>query len=152
MVCDPDSDMCIKKGAFNTGHGGKEVVPTTAAVTTMRFEIAGTFVSGAPLEFTADSVSGTLSAFNYATRLLIQSHDFMSFQGNYLNQAGVDFEFTSEAMALANGVPMPIQFNASSIGGVYTFEVLDPGGGFLAGGVGEDGRSDLELTLAPIES
>jgi hypothetical protein len=83
--------------------------------------------------------------------MLITSNDFFSFQGNYTDATGNNFMYASQANALANGIPISIVFNASTQDGVVTFDVLDANtGDFLAGGVGEDGRSTLTLdTSAP---
>jgi len=137
----------IPPGTYSLSGGGKFLA--NSAVSVLRLDLSGAAASDDPNSF-SDSVDigGSLRAFNYLTRTLIESVSFSSLQGTLLG--GGDLMAMGEGTAIVNGVPTNIDFDAAKTGGVITFEVRNADtGALLAGGTGEPGRAALELTITP---
>jgi hypothetical protein len=132
-----------------TVDGGGKFLATNRTVCTLRVDLSGTGVFSAPSSFSDNSdIAGSLRAFNYLTRTLIQSVAFSFIQGKLLSNG--DLVLNSTGTATVNGVLTNIRFDAVKRGGVVTFEVRNAEtGGVLAGGTGEPGRATLSLTVTP---
>jgi hypothetical protein len=133
--------------AQGQGGGGGKFLEPDASVSTLRFQLSAQAAVSDANTFTAYSgITGGLSAFNYATRSLIESTSFSFFQGVLLG--GGDAQVSAEGRATVNGMHTKFVFNAAVIDGAVSFEITNPNTGeVLAGGMGEEGRSALSLTI-----
>ena len=130
-----------------TGRGSAKAVLDDGSVSIIRFEIAGTGAPIPPDSFgDADNITGSLQAFNYATRTLIDSVRFSSVQGR--RSAGGDVFIIATGSVRANGQATNMVLIATKSDGIVTFDIRNRDTGvFLAGGTGETGRADLRLTV-----
>ena len=151
--CDP-GDPCLNgvcgrsiASLAYTGRGSAKAVLADGSVSIIRFEIAGTGVPIPPDSFgDTDNISGSLQAFNYATRALIDSVRYSGVQGR--RSADGDVFIVATGSARANGRPINIVLMATNADGVIAFDIRNrETGAFLAGGTGETGRADLRLTV-----
>jgi len=101
--------------------------------------------AGAFLDTT--EIAGTLKAFNYSTRTLIESRAFSLLRGTVSNGT---VTLSGVATASVNGALMDVAFDAARTNGVVTFEIRNSvTAAVLARGTGEAGLSTLELSIAP---
>jgi hypothetical protein len=130
---------------FSELGGGKFLMDGTVSM--CRVEVTGQAATDDP-GTVSDSmdVGGSVSAFNYWTETYVESTSISSFQASF---GGGGFTATGTAEALVDGVPAQIGFVASE-GGSGVICTVSDGSGVLAGGVGETGRADLELTITPV--
>jgi hypothetical protein len=117
----------------------------------MRVDLGAETATSDPAAFSASSdIGGSLRAYNYATRTLIESVSFSLLEGTFLD--GGEFEVNAEGSAMVNGMLTNIGFTAFTENGQTFFSIdsldedsnlVDP----LAYGTGEPGRSDLGLNI-----
>jgi len=92
-------------------------------------------------------IAGSLRAFNYSTRTLIESEQFSLVQGTL---SGGNVKVSGFATAAVNGTLTDIVFEAARTNGIVTFEIRHAGtGAILARGTGEAGLAALDLTIGP---
>jgi hypothetical protein len=129
--------------------GGKFLQQPAAAVSILSLQVSGEVVSDSANSFRFADIDGDVSAFNYATRMLIDPVYLSSLTGT--QSASGDLVVTGVGVASVNGVNTNIQLNVASISGNITFDVADANSGkILAGGTGEPGLASLEfLTGTP---
>jgi hypothetical protein len=133
---------------YETGGGGKFTTTGTsgAPVSTLRFAASSKANTGTANSFSdATAINGSLSAFNYSSRTLIESANFLFLQGTV---SANEQRVTGRARALVNSVQTNITFELVKIGGVIKFEIRNADTNtVLAGGTGEAGRSAFDLTI-----
>ena len=135
---------------YTTGGGGK-FLASGGPVSTLRFDASGTADTGTANLFNdANPVNGSLRAFNYSSRTLIESSNFLFLQGKI---SGNELRVSGRARALVNSVGTDITFELVKIGGVITFEIRNANtSSVLASGTGEAGRAAFDLTIGPQSS
>ncbi len=145
----PDFVNGIVPTNYTSGGGGKFLPSTTMGVSIIRLDLSGRADTGNVTSFSdTSSINGSISIFNHSTRTLIESVSFSSLGGRFLG--GGDLALNGIGSARVDGVLTNIEFNFSKRSGVITFEIRNSDTGvILADGVGETGRSELELTITP---
>jgi len=131
---------------YSMTGGGKFLVDS--AVSMVRLQLSGHAATANP-DSLRDSVhvTGELSGFEYASRTLLDSIAFSSFQAT---RTGGGFTASGKGTANVNGAPRNIEFTATTTGGVTTFEVSDADTSeVLLGGTGEDQRAAFDLSVTP---
>lgn len=134
-----------KPPGYTTGGGGK-FTASGGPVSTLRLDATGTADTGTASSFSdANAINGSLRAFNYSSRTLIESSEFSSLQGTV---SGSDLRVVGNAKALVNSVQTNITFELVKIAGVIRFEIRNADTSVvLAGGTGEAGRATFDLTI-----
>jgi hypothetical protein len=129
----------------HTLEGGGKFL-TNTFVSLVRLDLQGTVASQSPGSFTDfHHLEGSLSAFNHETRTLVEATAFSSLD---VTTSGADFSATGTGVAVIDSAFVDIEFEASETGGTVEFHVREAGElDDLAGGVGETGRADFELTI-----
>jgi hypothetical protein len=130
------------------------VITPAGGVSIIRFNLSGTGGIGTgvfsdPDTFGAsDDIAGSLRAFAYPTRTLIETVSFTDVEAT---SSGGDVNLMGEGTAMVNGMLTDIAFSATKTQGEIAFEIFDAETSkFLAGGTGEPGRATLELTITPL--
>jgi hypothetical protein len=133
---------------YKTGGGGKFTTTGTsgAPVSTLRFDAGSTADTGTASSFIdANSINGSLRAFNYSSRTLIESTDFLLLQGTV---SANEQRVSGRARALVNSVQTNITFEVVKIAGMIRFEIRNADTNtILAGGTGEAGRATFDLAI-----
>jgi hypothetical protein len=139
-----------KPPGYTTGGGGK-FTASGGPVSTLRLDATGTADTGTASSFSdANAINGSLRAFNYSSRTLIESSDFSLLQGTV---SGNELRVAGNGRALVNSVQTNITFEMVKIGGVIRFEIRNAEtSSVLAGGTGEAGRATFDLTITPASS
>ena len=135
------SRMCVE---YTLTGGGKFL--DGGKVSFVRVDVTGeAAVEGDGPVCDSTDVMADMEAFNHDTNTLVNDFELSSFT---VTIAGPnDFSAVGTGTALVDGSPMDVGFEANKGGGGVDFDVGDPNGtSSLAGGVGEAGRSDFELT------
>lgn len=150
--CPPDKchqGVCGEPEVVWSGSGGGKLTSASMGVSVVRLLASGSGSSIPPDGFGAVAqISGSLSAFNYRSRALIQSTSFSAAQGS-ASPSG-NLSLTTVGPGVINGTPATILLTADRIAGKLTFEVYNADTGqLLAGGIGETGRAALEVLIAP---
>ena len=129
-------------------EGGGKFLGDFSQVSMVRLELSGKISSVDASSIDDNSeITGSLSAYEYLTRTLVESIALDAFQATI---SGADFTASGSGTALVNGVLTNIEFTATKAGSDVTFEVSDADSStFLAGGMGETGRAAFELTVTP---
>ncbi len=129
-------------------EGGGKFLGGLSEVSMVRLELSGKISSEDPTSIDDDTeISGSLSAYEYLTRTLVESIALDTFQAT---RSGADFTASGSGSALVNGTLTNIEFTATKTGSDVTFAVHDAdSSAFLAGGMGEAGRAAFELTVTP---
>jgi hypothetical protein len=118
-------------------------------VSIMRLSLTGTGFSIDTDGFGAvNGIAGTLTSFNFLNMIEVDTSTFDGVQGSLSANGDVNLALTGPAQV--KGVMIPIVLVATKTAGVIDFELTNAvTGQILAGGIGEVGRSDLELTIRP---
>jgi hypothetical protein len=142
-----DSFECLSEcpcHGYSLGGGGKFLMNTHVSL--VRLELESSVATSTPGSFSDfRSITGSLSAFNHATRTLVESTALATLE---VTTSGADFSATGTGIAVIDSAFVDIEFDASETGGTVEFEVRDADTqDVLAGGIGETGRADFDLTV-----
>lgn len=137
-----DSDPALV--CSGVSGGGKFLMD--AGVSMLRFYFSGnaSVVAANSLDFI--DIEGSLNAYNYPTRTLIEAGQLISL--NVTTFTSGDMVVTGMGTALVNGSVRNVYLNVTRSSGFLTFGIFDSDASMalLAGGHGESGRATLDFT------
>jgi hypothetical protein len=141
-----NSNNSSSGGMINLRGGGK-FIATGGQASILRVNLSGTGTQDTGGEFqSSGDVQGSLMAFDFLTRKLIQSTAISQIAGSSVSED--KFVVKGQGVADVNGVPTDITFELSKIGDAVGAEIDDANSGeILVNGTGEPNRATLQLTL-----
>jgi hypothetical protein len=138
------SRSCVE---YSLTGGGKFL--TNGEVSFVRLEASGrAAVEGDGILCDSTDITAELSAFNHAANMLVEGAQLASLTAD--DQGGGDFTAEGDGSGTVDGVGANLHFEVGKASGSVTFDVEDSDTATsLAGGTGEAGRADFELTETP---
>jgi hypothetical protein len=123
--------------------GGKFLIGT--GVSMLRFHFSGNAYIFGPNSLSFIDADGSVSAYNYATRTLIDEGQLSAL--NVMTLPNGDLVVTGSGSALVNGIPTNILLKVTRTNGALTFGMynVDASMALLAGGDEEPGRAALDF-------